>query len=249
MRTTHVARIALLLFLCLFPARSEAALKVLPASGHPIYLVLDCSGGRIQEAYLRSPGGVCALEQIVGLTYLSDSRVPLRAGGEESADLVWRIELQDSVNAERLSLWISSVVEQATAWAALAPAGPTRWESLPPLETSDVRAFLYLSPHLPAYSALEQRSGIDIFTFIYTMALTDDGPHLAPLPPFYERLLPLATLIQSAETDGSLKAAYEALYQDFQRMSLGRMPSREAVENFKWKRILTVDWKRPRGVP
>ena len=237
-------RITLVLVLCLLARQSSAYMKILTAPGHPVSLIVEHDKGRIRKAYFRSPEGVRSLEQIEQHLLLSDSFFFLRADGDMLDDLVWKIDLLQPKSEEMLSLWITSVTETSTAWLALAPAGSGFWESLPrsPLPREDV--FLYVAPHLPAYEKLARRSGPEILTFIYTMLLTKSGPKLAAIPEVYSRLLPLTSLVSKAQEDDGLKAAYTALHQDFERMGQGAMPSREAIENFRWKRILTVRWKR-----
>lgn len=237
-------RITLVLVLCLLARQSSAYVKILTAPGHPVSLIVEHDEGRIRKAFFRSPEGVRPLEHIEQHLLLSDSLTFLCADDDILDDLVWKIDLLQPKTEKMLSLWITSVTEASTAWLALAPAGAGFWESLPraPLPREDV--FLYIAPHLPAYQELGQRSGPEILTFIYTMLLTKNGPKLAAVPEIYRQFLPLTALVCRAQENKDLKAAYTALHQDFERMGQGGMPSREAIDNFLWKRILTVRWKR-----
>ena len=241
---TSLVHIIILLALCLLARQAEAHLKILTAPGHPLFLVLAHREGIIQEAYIRSPEGVRSLEQIHHLFLGSDTHFALRADGDLIDDLVWRIDLQDPRSGETFSLWITSVSEVSTAWIAIAPSGPTLWDDLPPLANNRKDTFLYIAPHLPGYYGLEEKSGPQTLTFVYTMALTTNGPKMVAVPAVYTRLLPLASLVSKGQEDETSTVSYRALYQDFERMARGGMPSREAMDNFLWKRILTIRWKR-----
>ncbi len=243
-KRTSLVRVIILFALCLLARQGEAHIKILTAPGHPLILVLVHREGIIQDAYIRSPEGLHSLEQIRHLLLTSTTHFPLRADGDLIDDLVWRIDLRDSRSGESSSLWITSVTEVSTAWLAIAPSGPTLWDALPPLPNEREDMFLYIAPHLPRYYGFESRSGSDTLTFVYTMALTKNGPKLVAVPAFYTRLLPLASLVSKGQEDETSGAGYRALYQDFERMARGGMPSREAMDNFLWKRILTVQWKR-----
>jgi hypothetical protein len=103
---------------------------------------------------------------------------------------------------------------------------------------------MYIAPHLPGYDGREPFSGGSILSFIYAMALTKNGPKLVAAPDIYRQLLPLAYFVLKSEEDKDLRSAYNSLYRDFDRMSHGRMPSSEAMDNFLWKRILSMRWRR-----
>jgi len=239
-----ILSITLIFVLCLLARQSHAYVKALTAPGHPLVLILDQEDHIIRKAFLRSPEGVRPLKQIEQHTLLSDSYIFLNADSDFLGDLVWRIELRKPKSEETISLWITSVTEASTVWLALAPAGSSLWEIFPALPNGREDVFLYIAPQLPEYRALGKKSGPETLTFIYTMLLTKNGPKLAAIPEIYTQLLPLAALVRKAQEDKSLEEAYGELFNDFNRMACGNMPSREAMNNFLWERILTVRWKR-----
>lgn len=236
--------ITLILVLCLLARQSHAYVKVLTAPGHPLALILDQEDNIIRKAFLRSPEGVRPLKQIEEHTLLFDSYVFLNADSDFVDDLVWKVDLRKLKSEETVSLWITSVTEASTVWLALAPAGSSLWEIFPALPNGREDVFLYVAPQLPEYRAFGKKSGPETLTFIYTMRLTKNGPKLAAVPEIYTKLLPLAALVRKAQEDEVLEEAYGELFNDFNRMACGNMPSREAINNFLWKRILTVRWKR-----
>ncbi len=243
-RTPSLLRTVLLLSFCLLAARQgHAHLKVLTVPGHPISLFLEHDGEKILSSYLRSPEGIHPLERLIGLSLAGDSYSFMSADADFQDDLLWKIDFREQKGSLTVSLWITAVTETSSAWAALAPGGPTFWDILP-LPSGKNNIFPYIAPHLPGYDGREPVTGSSILSFIYTMILTKNGPKMIAAPDFYRKLLPLTHLVLKSEEDEELSAAYGFLYLDFERMSSGQMPSREAMNNFLWKRILSMRWGR-----
>lgn len=222
-------------------ASAHAHMKVLSAPQHPVSLTLNHRDGVIREAFARTPAGVHRLEQIESLRVLSSSVRLIRTDGCTADALLLRIELDNPKTGERQSLWITSVAEAATAWFDLTPSGPTYWDRLNTPPNVD-GVFLYISPHLPGYCKLDETGGPDTLSFVYAMTITRNGPNLVATPTVYEALLPLVHLFREAQRDEVMRAAYGELHRDFERMAQGSMPSREAMDSFPWRRILTVKW-------
>lgn len=241
MRIRASILIALLLTISVV-ASAHAHMKVLSVPHYPVSLTLNHRDGVIREAFVRTPAGVHRLEQIESLRVLSSS-VRLIRTEEGSADaLLLRIELDNPKTGERQSLWVTSVAEAKSAWFDLAPSGPTYWDRLnTPSNVGGV--LLYISPHLPGYCKLDETGGPDTLSFVYAMSITRNGPNLVAASTVYEALLPLVHLFREAQRDEVMRAAYGELHRDFERMAQGSMPSREAMESFPWRRILTVKWE------
>ncbi|MDI9370600.1 MAG: hypothetical protein GX181_10145 [Synergistaceae bacterium] len=221
----------------------HARLKVLSAPQYPVSLTLDQRYGVIRSAFARTPAGLHRLDGIENLRLLSSTARPVKT--EEGDDaLLWRIDFEKPKSEERLSLWITAISDGCTAWFAIAPSGPTYWDRLCTPSDAKDGVFLYISPRLPAYCGLEEQDGPETLSFVYAMTITCSGPNLVAAPAVYGALLPLAHLFREAQSDEGMRAAYGELCRDFERMSNGGMPSREAMEAFPWRRILTVEWGR-----
>lgn len=229
------------------PLSLEAATttRIYSVPGHPLALTIQSDRGVIKEAWLRSPAGLHPLNVLQGKKITGSAwRQPL-ADSDLCPDLIWRLSFVDSNTSKVYFLWITSLTETPRAWLAITPAGGSCWDSLPLQLSMPDDVFLYVSPTLPSYSELEkiERESSSLLTFVYTVGLTRDGPNFVLVPEVYKQLLPITELVRQAETDPVIKNAYNNLYDDFEKMGKGQTPSREAIINFSWKKILSLNWQ------
>ena len=240
-------KILLLLFFILellAPGDSFAGKTVLTVPGHPIVLVCEHEKGQIVSSFLRTPEGLHQVKDLEGLILRKDDYLLPFADGDMLPDLIWKIELQDPDRGRNVLFWITSLTETPRAWLAMTPVSPTLWDSVPFHITVPRDVFLYVSPFLPGYGGRSSLEGKEFLTFVYTIGLTAEGPSFVLAPDVYRQLLLVTNLVRNGELDDNLRDSYSQLYRDFGRMAAGQMPSREAVQNFSWKKILSLGWKR-----
>lgn len=164
------------------------------------------------------------------------------ADGDLRRDLVWTMEFLNPATREALTLWVTSLTSLSRGWMDLAPTAPTRWDTFPYRIVTPPDTFLYVAPHIPGYNGTQPKGGRDVFSFVYAMRLTGNGPTFVLSPEVYGRTYPLSALLCRGEPDDMLRALYGAMHQDYERILEGQMPSQDAVMNFLWKKILSFQW-------
>ncbi|HPD97108.1 MAG TPA: hypothetical protein PLP89_02175 [Synergistales bacterium] len=228
-----------------FPASSHAQyLKILSVPGHPVNLVLEVSEGVITSALLRSPAGIQKILPIEGYVYSGENVVEPYADGDFRKDLLWSITLTRPGDRSRgIYLWIGVTTNTPRAWVIISPLGQTYWDSIPVKVYAPRGIGLFVSPNLPAYKDLPQFGGSRTLTFVYTIALTGEGPNFQVIPEVYRQLHKITAMVRDAEQIPERKEAYSLLLSDYESLSRGGKPSTEVIQNFTWKRILNLDWK------
>lgn len=242
-RLIRAATLFLAFSLQYIPWAAEGALKIASPTGYPLALVLEHEHNRILDAYLRHPGGVETIEGLDGLLFVGTKRVtrPL-ADGDGERDLIWTLRFRNPVTGEHLLLWITALSTLSQGWLDLAPTAPTAWDIVSYRVSVPPDLFLSISPFVPGYGNTQPMGGKDVFSFVYVMELTKDGPTFVLAPEVYRQLLFLTNLLRAGEPDPALRARYAAMHDDYERIAGGQMPSRDAVMNFSWKRLLSVQW-------
>jgi hypothetical protein len=224
---------------------ATGSLQVYAAPGHPLTLTTQSNDGVIKEAWLRSPAGLHPLKVLEGKRITENTWHLPFADKDLRPDLIWRLSFNDPETTKKYYLWVTALTETPRAWLAVTPAGPSRWDTLPLNISTPPDVFLYVSPNLPAYIDISstKRESESLLSFIYTVGLTMDGPNFVLIPEVYRQLQPVAELVQKAEEDETIKNAYGKLQEDFDKMGKGQAPSREAIINFCWKKILNINWQ------
>lgn len=235
-------------FCALSPGSGNPALaqniKILSVPGHPVSLVIETSEGIITSAFLRSPAGIQKILPIEGYVYTGESVVEPYADEDLCKDLLWTITFTRPGDRSRgLYLWIGSVTLTPRAWVVISPLGQTYWDTIPVKLYAPRGIALFVSPNLPAYMDLPQFGGSRTLTFVYTIALTQEGPNFQVIPEVYRQLHKITAIIRDAEQIPERKEAYSLLLSDYESLSRGGKPSTEVIQNFTWKRILDLDWK------
>ncbi len=244
-KRTASALAVMLAIAVFFPASSSAQyLKILSVPGHPINLVLEISEGVITSALLRSPAGIQKVLPIEGYVYTGENVVQPYVDGDFRKDLLWSITLTRPGDRSRgLYLWIGVTTRNPRAWVIISPLGQTYWDSIPVKVYAPKGISLFVSPNLPAYRDLPQFGGSRTLTFVYTVALTEEGPNFQVVPEVYRQLHKITAMVRDAEQIPERKEAYSLLLADYESLSRGGKPSTEVIQNFTWKRILNLDWK------
>ncbi len=233
-----------LLLVCLhFPAEAQH-LKVLSVPGHPVSLVLENTDGVISSALLRSPAGIQKILPLEGYVYAGESHTEPYADGDFKKDLLWTITFTRPGDRSRgIYLWIGVTSQIPRAWVIISPLGQTYWDTIPMKVYVPKGIALFVSPNLPAYDELPQFGGNRTLTFVYTIALTPEGPNFQPVPEVYRQLYRITATIRDAEQITERREAYSRMLEDYESLSRGGKPSTEVIQNFTWKRILFLDWK------
>ncbi len=249
---SHLSRIVT--FACIFAVftfsplfRSPAGaqdLKILSVPGHPVILLLETSEGVITSALLRSPAGIQKVLPLEGYVFAGESVVEPYADHDLRKDLLWTITLtKPGDRSKGLCLWIGVTTLVPRAWIIISPLGQTYWDSIPVKLYAPRGIALFVSPNLPAYAELPQFGGSRTLTFVYTIALTPEGPNFQVIPEVYRQLHRITSIIMDAEKIPERREAYSRLLADYESLSKGGKPSTEVIQNFAWKRILNLDWK------
>ena len=239
---------SVIVFCALLPGFENPALaqnlKVLSVPGHPVNLILETREGVITSALLRSPAGIQRILPIEGYAYAGESFVEPYADGDFCKDLLWSITfIRPGDHSRGLYLWIGAMTQIPRAWVIISPLGQTYWDTIPVKLYAPRNIALFVSPNLPAYRDLPQFGGSRTLTFVYTIALTPEGPNFQVVPEVYRQLYKITALVRDAEQIPERKESYSLLLADYEALSKGGKPSTEVIQNFTWKRILNLDWK------
>ncbi len=234
----------LLLLICLNSAADAQHLKILSVPGHPVSLILENTDGVISSALLRSPAGIQKILPLEGYVYAGESHTEPYADGDFKKDLLWTITFTRPGDRSRgIYLWIGVSSQMPRAWVIISPLGQTYWDTIPMKVYVPRGIALFVSPNLPAYDDLPQFGGNRTLTFVYTIALTPEGPNFQPIPEVYRQLYRITATIRDAEQIDERRDAYSRMLGDYESLSRGGKPSTEVIQNFTWKRILFLDWK------
>lgn len=221
-----------------------AGLQVLSVPGHPLSLVLDTKDGIIDSALLRSPAGMQKILPLEGLSLVKETLHQPHADEDLFKDLIWILDFSEpSARSKGVRLWISMLSGSARAWVDLCPTGRTYWDSMPVQLYIPEGVALYISPGLPQYEGLPRFSGSRTLSFVYTISLTPEGPRFVPSRDVYRQLIRITDLVRKGERLTYREEAYSRVLEDYSRLSRGVKPSTAAIQNFAWKRILTLQWR------
>lgn len=249
---TSIIRRLLLTILLVFSTLGLSVLpscafcKVLSIPGQPYFISVEqdkYDKGRIAKAYFRTTDGIYMLYELEGLKYVESEFSLADSDYDGLQDVVWTITMEDPDNGRRYFIWIVTLSSIKRGWIFSTPTGETRWETLPVDIKTPMNVLVYYSPTTPRYRDIPQYYGKGVFTFVYTIAITPDGPALASVPEVYDSLSKISQLFIANEADSTLKFVYENIHNDYDRMKEGKTPSKEAILNFDWKRILNFGWK------
>ncbi len=220
--------------------------RILSVPQQPFFISIEqhkYEAGEIRKAFFRTSTELYRLYEMEGLIYRDSFYSLVHADSDNIKDLVWHIELEDPQKGNGLTMWVTTLSTAKLGWVILTPEGETRWNNLPLDIEVPEDIILYVSPTTPEYRGISSYRGNDILSFVYTIAITPDGPALVSVPEIYQQLTKISRMVIVNEADPKLRLVYENICDDYQRMTEGRMPSKEAILNFTWEKILDFEWE------
>ncbi|MBN1332903.1 MAG: hypothetical protein JW971_03980 [Synergistales bacterium] len=194
--------------------------------------------GIIHRAFIRTPLEILPLKEIEGFQLTGENHRWQKLDGDKQPDLIWTISLSDPGSGDQYKLWVVTLTRGSRGWIFLTPYGENLWERLPFTVDVPEDVILHFSGSTPEYNGTPSLKGRDIMTFVYTLSFTEEGPKLVIAPEAYKILYRIASMVAAEETDPQVKFVYEMICSDFGKMSLGKMPSRDAVINFSWQQVI-----------
>lgn len=225
-------------------AIDNVGVKTLEAPGFPISLVFDKKANSLGTTWIKTPGGVCHIEDTDELNLVSEELKYISADMDGEKDLLWRLDFanQDGIG---ITLWIGMTTESSKIYICKTPLVPSRWQSLPLKLNIPEKVSLYFSPTTPVYeNSARQYIGRETYTFLYTVTLTQDGPAFVPFPQVYGELYPIFTQIFLHEPIAEKRAVYKKMQLDFARLSKGMSPSIAAYKNIRMETVEIMVWKK-----
>lgn len=218
-------------------------LTTLRVADFPVILVLEQRGGTVASAWLRTPAGVRQIEQLEGLSFISDSSFLSRVDQDTKDDLLWRASFTN-FEGNGVHLWIGMTTWSPKAFIAVSPYEYTRWDAVPAKLIVPKGTAVYISPATPTYNKAGQFSGRDSYSFVYTIRMTPEGPAFVPVPDVYKQLSVLLRAGMQGEFTPMKRFAYARMLTEFNSLADGKPPQTETLLNFQLLRIDTLAWKQ-----
>ena len=224
-------------------AADSAGVKTLEVPGFPISVVFDKKLDSLGTTWIKTPGGVCHIEDTDELNLTSEEMKFLHADLDNKKDLLWRLNFTNK-DGIGVTLWIGMTTESSKIYICKTPIVPSRWHALPLKLDIPEKISLYFSPTTPIYeNSARQYIGREAYTFLYTITLTQDGPAFVPVPSVYKAIFPVFTEILMHEPIAEKRAVYKKMQADFSRLSKGYPLSIAAYKNIRMETVEVMSWK------
>lgn len=220
-----------------------ANLRTLRVGNFPIVLILEQSQGEITSAWLRTPAGVKQIEQLDGLSFVSDSVFLSKVDQDEKEDLLWRTSFTN-FEGTGAHLWVGVTTWSPKAHIFTTPYEYTRWDAVPAKLVVPKGTAVYVSPAVPTYDKADSFRGRDSYSFIYTIRMTPEGPAFVPVPDVYKQLSILLRAGIQGEFTPTKRLAYVRMLNEFNSLADGKPPKAETLLNFQMEKIAVLSWKR-----
>ena len=220
-----------------------ANLRTLRVGNFPIVLILEQSQGEVTSAWLRTPAGVKQIEQLDGLSYVSDSIFLSKVDQDDKEDLLWRTSFTN-FEGRGIHLWIGVTTWSPKAHIFITPYEYTRWDAVPAKLVVPRGTAVYVSPAIPTYDKTDSFRGRDSYSFIYTIRMTPEGPAFVPVPDVYRQLAILLRAGIQGEFTPAKRLAYVRMLNEFNSLADGKPPKAETLLNFQIEKIAELSWKR-----
>ncbi|MBQ9881869.1 MAG: hypothetical protein IJM42_04560 [Synergistes sp.] len=238
---------AALLVLIFAPAEEagdrNVSLRTLDVPEFPIILVLEQDAGTITSAWLRTPAGARNLERLEGLSFISENAILSKVDSDSKNDLLWNLSFMN-FEGDGIHLWIGMTTQPPRVFVTSAPFQYTRWHALPAKVEVPKGTSIYIAPAAPFYRLLDrQYSGVESYSFIYTIMMTPEGPAFVPVPSVYRQLSVLLRAGMHGETSPNKRMAYVRMLTEFNRLAEGKAPQADTLLNFPLEKIETLSWK------
>lgn len=220
-----------------------ANLRTLRVGNFPIVLILEQNRGEVTSAWLRTPAGVKQIEQLEGLSYVSDSIFLSKVDQDDKEDLLWRTSFTN-FEGTGIHLWIGVTTWSPKAHIFITPYEYTRWDAVPAKLVVPKGTAVYVSPAIPTYDKTDSFRGRDSYSFIYTIRMTPEGPAFVPVPDVYRQLAILLRAGIQGEFTPAKRLAYVRMLNEFNSLADGKPPKAETLLNFQIEKIAELSWKR-----
>ena len=220
-----------------------ANLRTLRVGNFPIVLILEQSQGEVASAWLRTPAGVKQIEQLDGLSYVSDSIFLSKVDQDDKEDLLWRTSFTN-FEGTGVHLWVGVTTWSPKAHIFITPYEYTRWDAVPAKLVVPKGTAVYVSPAIPTYDKADSFRGRDSYSFIYTIRMTPEGPAFVPVPEVYRQLSILLRAGIQGEFTPAKRLAYVRMLNEFNNLAEGKPPKAETLLNFQIEKIAVLSWRR-----
>ena len=218
-------------------------LRALRVGNFPIVLILEQDRGEVTSGWLRTPAGTRQIEQLEGLSFVSDSVFLTKVDQDDREDLLWRTSFTN-FEGTGVHLWIGVTTWSPKAHIILTPYEYTRWDAVPAKLVVPKGTAVYVSPAVPMYGKSDPLRGRDSYSFVYTMRMTPEGPAFVPVPDVYRQLSILLRAGIQGEFTPSKRLAYVRMLNEFNSLAEGKPPKAETLLNFRSEKVAVLSWKR-----
>lgn len=242
-----VVTLLLALLIYLLPGNEipedKVNLRALSVGNFPIVIIFEQSQGEVTSAWLRTPAGVKQIEQLEGLSYVSDSVFLSKVDQDDKEDLLWRTSFTN-FEGTGAHLWIGVTTWSPRVLIFTTPYEYTRWDAVPAKLVVPKGTAVYISPAIPTYDKSDSYRGRDSYSFIYTIRMTPEGPAFVPVPDVYKQLSILLRAGIQGEFTPAKRLAYVRMLNEFNSLANGKPPKAETLLNFQIEKIAVLSWKR-----
>ncbi len=225
------------------PTEGRVSVRTLRVADFPIVLVYEQQEGSVTSAWLRTPAGSMKIEEIEGLSFISDSSFVSNVDNDTKDDLMWRISFTNFAG-DGVHLWIGMTTWSPKLFIFAAPYQYTRWDVIPAKLVVPKGTAVYVSPATPSYNKAGKFSGKESYSFVYTVRMTPEGPAFVPVPDVYKQLAVLLKAGIQGEYSPMKRLAYVRMLEEFNNLASGKPPQAETMLNFQMQKIGTLSWKR-----
>lgn len=248
-----LAKLLLPLFLLLFalsvPLMPKTAtpingttIKAMSAAGFPVTLVLEQNDGMIQTAWLCTPAGTREIDNMNGLSFVSEGTYISKKEDRGREELLWRTSFTN-LNGNGIHLWIGVSPQAAKAYVATTPYNYTKWDNVPAKLTVPRGTAVYISPALLFYEGKEPQNNRENYSFVYTIKMTPQGPAFVPAAGVYRQLSELLQAGIRGEHSPLKRLAYARMLEEFNKLADGNPPSTQTLLRFPISKIATISWR------
>lgn len=228
---------------CDDPTEGRISVRTMRVSDFPIVLVFEQQNGSVTSAWLRSPAGAVPLEEIEGLSFISDSSFISQVDQDNKDDLMWRLSFTN-FEGDGAHLWIGMTTWSPKLFISSTPYQYTRWDIIPAKLIVPKGTAIYVSPATPSYNKAGKFSGRESYSFVYTVRMTPEGPSFVPVPDVYRQLAILLKAGIQGEYSPVKRLAYVRMLEEFNNLAAGKPPQAETMLNFQMQKLGTLSWKR-----
>ncbi|MDL2297744.1 hypothetical protein LJC40_01165 [Synergistaceae bacterium OttesenSCG-928-D05] len=220
-----------------------AVLRTLSVPNYPLALVLEQRGGVVSSALLRTPAGTREIDQLRGLSFVSEGTFCAKVDQDEQEDLLWRSSFTN-LEGDGVHLWIGMLSWPPKVFISTTPYRQTRWDAIPAKIIVPKGTALYVAPATPTYDSNDTLQGKDAYTFVYTIRMTPEGPAYVPVPDVYSQLAVILQAGMRGELTRAKRIVYLRMLSEFEKLADGEPPRADTLLNFQQNKIDTLAWEK-----